>query len=91
MKVVINTEYGGFHLSKDQVDIYRKLSGRCDDEISAWNMNRTDPYLIQIVEGLQYEGSLEVVEIPDGMHYFINEYDGMESIIWSKSKLHFVR
>ena len=50
------------------------------------NIERTDENLIKVVETLgskiasgQY-AELEVVEIPDGIDYEIDEYDGIESI-----------
>jgi len=49
------------------------------------NIERTDPILIDVVEELgekSWDGTseLEVVEIPDGIGYYINDYDGLESI-----------
>jgi len=46
---------------------------------------RTDPDLIEIVETLKEKSfgmcaKLKVVEIPVGIEYFIDEYDGMEHI-----------
>lgn len=47
--------------------------------------NRADPLLVQVVEelGKKADGfcaSLEIVEIPDGVDYEIQEYDGSEHI-----------
>ena len=46
---------------------------------------RTDPALIQVIEELGAEANgdsanLAIVEIPDGVDYEIDEYDGIESI-----------
>lgn len=51
--------------------------------------NRTDPVLVQVVEELGGEhrggasgscAELKIVEIPDGIEWEIDEYDGLESI-----------
>lgn len=49
------------------------------------NIERDDPLLVQVVEELGEESwgdcaELHVVEIPDGVEWQINEYDGMEHI-----------
>lgn len=49
------------------------------------NINRTDPKLIQVVEELGKEANgicadLKIVEIPDGIEWEINQYDGLETI-----------
>lgn len=56
-------------------------------EIDTRPENRSDPFLVQVVEELGSDvaggGSgtrLEIVEIPDGVNYEIDEYDGQESI-----------
>lgn len=53
--------------------------------ITAHPEDRTDKLLVQVVEelGIEANGSyamLEVIEIPDGVDWEIDEYDGMESI-----------
>lgn len=60
-----------------------------DDYFSSYDIERTDPDLIAVVEELGgghrtgASGScanLEIVEIPDGIEYEIDEYDGIETI-----------
>lgn len=48
-----------------------------------WEVKRDDPILVKIVEkmGVKAGGahtSLKVVEIPDGVDWEIDEYDGLE-------------
>ena len=84
MKIVVNRCYGGFSLSKEA---YEFLGvewdgygyGYSDDE------KRTDAKLIECVETLGKKSygmcaKLVVIEIPDGVDYEIDNYDGMESI-----------
>ena len=132
MKIVINTCFGGFNLSRKAVKRMAELQGReCfifindyknkrfifdDDKTIFWvafdipNPNkvlynnkiinntlykkhcisnkpdtRTDLLLIQVVEELGKEANgsyseLKVIEIPDGIEYEIEEYDGNEYI-----------
>jgi hypothetical protein len=112
MKVVINTDFGGFGLSREAFEMllnrkgiefevvkskafgsiresfYRKGHAG-DDEfyLSDYDFygNRADEDLVAVVETLggAANGScanLKVVEIPDGIEWFVNEYDGMEHI-----------
>lgn len=56
-----------------------------NDQFSDHNIPRTDPVIIQIVRemGEKANGNcadLQIVPIPDGCEYYIDEYDGMESI-----------
>ena len=83
MKVVINSCYGGFGLSDNALDMYKQLSNKY--EIYDFELDRTDPVLIQIVETLGAEANgrfakLLVVEIPDDIKWEIAEYDGIESV-----------
>lgn len=58
---------------------YSKVNLNCRPE------NRSDPLLVQTVEelGKKANGScaeLKIIEIPDGIEWEIDEYDGMESV-----------
>lgn len=83
MKVVINTCYGGFGLSKQALKLYEERTGKKD--VYCWDIKRNDPILIQVIEelGLKAAGGfaeLKILEIPDEVNYVIEEYDGWEHI-----------
>ena len=81
-KIVINACFGGFHLSEKAEARLRELgdehTGHRDDEF------RDCPLLVQVVEELGEKGAsdalseLKVIEIPDGVEWEIEEYDGNE-------------
>lgn len=82
MKVVINKCYGGFCLSKEA---YEYLGLAWDGYGYKYNDNRTDLKLVECVETLGDIASgslaeLKVVEIPDDVDWYIDEYDGIEWI-----------
>lgn len=64
---------------EDEKELYDKhyINNRPDD--------RTDPLLVQVVEELGDEANgdcakLRIVEVPDGIEWEIDEYDGVEHI-----------
>lgn len=88
MKIVINTCFGGFGLSEEA---YKELGLVWDKFGYAFRYDsfedgsRTDPRLVAVVEKLGTKASgpysnLKVVEIPDGIEYEIDNYDGKETI-----------
>jgi len=82
MKIVINKCWGGFGLSAAGVEEILRRGGATAD---SWEIERTDPILVEMVEedSSLYSGSssrLHVVEIPDGVEWFIHDYDGQEHV-----------
>jgi hypothetical protein len=84
-KVVINKCYGGFGLSDEAATrLGRPLSSGLSGHNSARDMQRDDPQLVALVEELGTDrvsgklAELHVVEVPDGVEWRIEEYDGQE-------------
>lgn len=87
MKVVINKEWGGFSLSRAGVLCYTKHKGIAADStyFDEDEIPRDDPALIATVEELKDKANtmfscLKIVEIPDGIKWHIEEYDGWEHV-----------
>jgi hypothetical protein len=81
MKIIINTCYGGFGLSKEALALFNERSGTII--IYEHDIERNNPILVEIVEqlGEAADGGfaeLKVVEIPDDVKWQIEEYDGNE-------------
>lgn len=82
-KIVINTCFGGFGLSKKALKRYNEVAKYPVDY--DWEIHRDDPALVQVVEELgdKVKGkysSLKVVEIPDNIEWYIHDYDGKETV-----------
>lgn len=82
-KIVINNCWGGFGLSDAAIERYQELSG--SDGSSYHSIERDDTLLVQVVEELGESSNgkyseLKVVEIPDGINWYIHDYDGCETI-----------
>ena len=85
MKVVINREYGGFGLSDEALALYADKKGTPVSDVYEFEMARDDPDLVEIVEQLGQKANgnfaqLKIVEIPDGVSWYVSEYDGLEHI-----------
>ena len=99
MKLVINTCWGGFSISREAAEhmaangselAKKELAESPDRKWYGYGFidgsegyQRHDPLLIAAVEALGEKAwgthaELRVVEIPDGVEYFIEEYDGKE-------------
>lgn len=91
MKVVLNKCFGGFGVSKKAAE-YMGVEWDGYGYMFDSQDCRTDERLIKCVEELGKEASgalanIEVVEIPDGSFYIIDEYDGFETIYYSASEV----
>lgn len=84
MKIVINDFYGGFSLNQKAIERLKELKNQPDFDFHT--LERNDPFLVQVVEEMGSESNgefseLSVVEIQDGLSYWISEYDGLESLV----------
>ena len=82
MKIVINSCFGGYGLSKEAYDF---MGLEWDGYGSKFDHDRTNTKLVECVESLGVGANgfcarLTVVDIPDGIEYEIDEYDGLESV-----------
>ena len=100
MKIVINSDYGGFGLSDWATEVYAERKGisLTKEKNGSWTsyllegtkeyfevreIPRNDPVLVAVVEELGskangFAASLKVVEIPEGVDWYVEEYDGNE-------------
>ena len=81
-KIVINACHGGFGLSAEALNKYREL-GITDPNFHSRNIPRDDEHLIAVVELRGIEANnrfseLKIVEIPDDVNWYVEEYDGRE-------------
>ncbi len=85
-KVVYNACYGGFGLSTEAVKRYKELKGLEDslEYFDMYEIPRHDKNLIKIVEEMgdlaNGDYSDLVIEVIEGDHYFIDNYDGSEEV-----------
>ena len=101
MKVVINTCYGGFSISEEAFKLlnlkwtgYGIIYNKTFDIYSKNDYEyRTYPPLVKILEELGERANgkvakLKIVEIPDNVDWYIDDYDGIETVheehrLWS--------
>ena len=81
-EVIFDREFG--ETGDKMNDAMKVLKGRYWDDFLRRD-NRTHPLLVRVVEELGEAANgkhaeLKVVEIPDGVEWEIDEYDGLESI-----------
>lgn len=84
-KAVFNYCYGGFSISEEAASILSKKKGKKIDTHCFEDMGRDDKDLVALIEERGSEfvsgdcASLSIVEIPEGLTFSWDEYDGMES------------
>jgi len=84
-RVVINDCYGGFGLSEEAFDKYKKMASIDDADFLDYDIARDDSFLIKLIKemGDSINGPcsrLKIVEIPADVDWVIEEYDGIEWI-----------
>ena len=83
MKVVINDCHGGFGLTDAALNEYKIRKGIIDPNFYYYDIPRECPVLVEMVERGDVGGDfsdLKVVEIPDDVNWYIEEYDGLEHV-----------
>jgi hypothetical protein len=80
-KIVINGSYGGFYIT-DEMWAYMKSRGITENDDPYFN--RHHPILVEAVENCKDTAELRIVEI-DTCMYYIDEYDGLESVMTPKN------
>ena len=81
-KIAINRSYGGFNPSLEARELYKTKGGEVEYHL---DIPRDCPILIETIETLGTKANgeyskLKIVEIPDGIGWGIEEYDGMERV-----------
>jgi hypothetical protein len=84
-RIVINDCFGGYGLSEDALEEYKRMACIDDPEFTDQDIDRDDTYLVRLVEewGERAEDSfaqLKIVDIPADVDWIIQEYDGHEWI-----------
>jgi hypothetical protein len=83
--IVINRCYGGFGLSQAARKLLAQRKNVSMEEFYVYDIKRDDKDLVAVVRELGAEANdshseLAIVEIPEDVKWYINEYDGMEAV-----------
>lgn len=82
-RIVINTCFGGFKLSDEAFELYKKAKKIENEDFYDWEIPRDDQLLIDVIESLGEDANgfcadLKIIEIPDDVKWQIEQYDGKE-------------
>ena len=80
-EIVICGRHSGFWISEEGRKRIQELKGEETPEPPYYSdINRDDPHLIQTIKELGIEAGedLKIVEVPDGVEWEVEEYDGLE-------------
>lgn len=82
MKIALNKEYGAFMLNEEQESfICQHVNEDFIYEVDYKHELRTNKYLIEAIEKIPSDRSIQVVDIPDNVtDWMIEDYDGFETI-----------
>jgi hypothetical protein len=84
-KIVINACFGGFGLSDAALDEYKSRKDITDPNFYYYDIPRDCPVLVAMIEeqGNAVDGQfaeLRIVDVPDDVNWYIEEYDGNEHV-----------
>lgn len=94
MKVIYNACYGGFGFSEEAERFFRK-NDVSDEDLSTFEEERTNSIRVKYVEEHPDEASegyakLEIAEVPDdATDWWIDEYDGFETVYYVQNGKHY--
>lgn len=94
MKVIYNACFGGFGFSKEAERFFQK-NNVSDTDLLTFEEERTNPIRVKYVEEHSDKASwewaqLEIAEIPDdATDWWIDEYDGAESVYYVQNGKHY--
>ena len=83
--IVINRCYGGFGLSQAARELLAQRKNISMEKFNIFDIRRDDKDLVAVVQELGAEvntvhSELKIVEIPEDVKWYIDEYDGMEAV-----------
>jgi hypothetical protein len=83
--IVINRCYGGFSLSQAAKELLAQRKNISMEKFNIFDIKRYDKDLVAVVRELGAEANsehsdLKIVEIPEDVKWYIDEYDGIEVV-----------
>ena len=94
MKVIYNACFGGFGFSEEAERFFRN-NNVSDEDLLTFEEERTNPIRVKYVEKHPNEASyeyaeLKIAEVPDdATDWWIDEYDGFETVYYVQNGKHY--